>query len=68
MLIEQSTLSIELLSLSRRISNLKRENLGQIYRRNYLLSRWKRLPREAVDIPSMEVFKARLDVSLNSLV
>ncbi|KFP35732.1 hypothetical protein N324_07222, partial [Chlamydotis macqueenii] len=27
-----------------------------------------RLPREAVDAPSLEVFKARLDVALSNLV
>ena len=29
---------------------------------------WSRLPREAVDAPSLEVFKARLDGTLSSLV
>ena len=29
---------------------------------------WNRLPKEAVDFPSMEAFKARLDVALGSLV
>jgi len=29
---------------------------------------WNRLPKEAVDAPSLEVFKARLDVALGSLV
>ncbi|KFP51500.1 hypothetical protein N323_05425, partial [Cathartes aura] len=29
---------------------------------------WNRLPREAVDAPSLEVFKARLDGTLSSLV
>ncbi|KGL94270.1 hypothetical protein N301_16102, partial [Charadrius vociferus] len=29
---------------------------------------WKRLPREAVDAPSLEVFKARLDGALSDLV
>jgi len=29
---------------------------------------WNRLPREAVDAPSLEVFKARLDGALNNLV
>ena len=29
---------------------------------------WHRLPREAVDAPSLEVFKARLDGVLSSLV
>ena len=27
-----------------------------------------RLPKEAVDVPSLEAFKARLDVALDSLV
>ncbi|KFV06516.1 hypothetical protein N340_02739, partial [Tauraco erythrolophus] len=29
---------------------------------------WHRLPREAVDAPSLEVFKARLDGALGNLV
>ncbi|KFQ19957.1 hypothetical protein N332_08672, partial [Mesitornis unicolor] len=29
---------------------------------------WNRLPREAVDAPSLEVFKARLDGDLSNLV
>ncbi|KFR09314.1 hypothetical protein Y956_07824, partial [Nipponia nippon] len=29
---------------------------------------WKRLPRAAVDAPSLEVFKARLDGALSNLV
>ncbi|KFV98453.1 hypothetical protein N326_11953, partial [Eurypyga helias] len=29
---------------------------------------WHRLPREAVDAPSLEVFKARLDEALSNLV
>ncbi|KFR09072.1 hypothetical protein N306_11593, partial [Opisthocomus hoazin] len=29
---------------------------------------WNRLPREAVDVPSLEVFKARLDGALSKLV
>ena len=29
---------------------------------------WNRLPKEAVDAPSLEPFKARLDVALGSLV
>ncbi|KFQ36177.1 hypothetical protein N332_09773, partial [Mesitornis unicolor] len=29
---------------------------------------WHRLPREAVDAPSLEVFKARLDTALSSLL
>ena len=33
-----------------------------------LVTHWKRLPKEVVDAPSLEAFKARLDVSLGSLV
>ena len=29
---------------------------------------WNRLPKEGVDAPSLEAFKARLDVALGSLV
>ncbi|KGL93539.1 hypothetical protein N301_03810, partial [Charadrius vociferus] len=29
---------------------------------------WNTLPREVVEAPSLEVFKARLDVALGSLV
>ncbi|KFW71262.1 hypothetical protein AS28_05656, partial [Pygoscelis adeliae] len=29
---------------------------------------WNRLPREAVDAPSLEVFKARLDGALSNLI
>ncbi|KFZ56743.1 hypothetical protein N321_05589, partial [Antrostomus carolinensis] len=41
-------------------------------RRKYFTQRvvrhWPRLPREAVDAPSLEEFKARLDVALGSLI
>ncbi|KFO71132.1 hypothetical protein N303_06316, partial [Cuculus canorus] len=41
-------------------------------RRNFFTMRavrhWHRLPREVVDAPSLEVFKARLDGALGSLV
>ncbi|KGL98420.1 hypothetical protein N301_14262, partial [Charadrius vociferus] len=29
---------------------------------------WNRLPREVIEAPSLEVFKARLDVALGNLV
>ena len=33
-----------------------------------VMRHWNRLPREAVAAPSLAVFKARLDGSLNALV
>ena len=33
-----------------------------------VVRQWNRLPREAVDAPSLEVFKARLDGALGNLV
>ena len=32
------------------------------------VTHWNRLPKEAVDAPSLEAFKARLDVALGSLL
>ena len=33
-----------------------------------VMTHWNRLPKEAVDAPSLEALKARLDVALGSLV
>ena len=33
-----------------------------------VVKHWNRLPREAVDVPSLEVFKAGLDGALSNLV
>ena len=33
-----------------------------------MVTHWNRLPKEAVDAPSLEALKARLDVALGSLV
>jgi len=33
-----------------------------------VMRHWHRLPREAVDVASLEVFKARLDGALSNLV
>ena len=32
------------------------------------VTHWNRLPKEAVDVPSLEAFKARLEVALGSLL
>ncbi|KFQ85855.1 hypothetical protein N337_07117, partial [Phoenicopterus ruber ruber] len=33
-----------------------------------VVKHWNRLPREVVDAPSLEVFKARLDMALSNLI
>ena len=33
-----------------------------------VVKHWNRLPKEVVDAPSLEAFKARLDVALGNLV
>ena len=33
-----------------------------------VVTHWNRLPKEVVDAPSLEAFKARLDVALGSLL
>jgi len=33
-----------------------------------VVTHWNRFPKEGVDAPSLEAFKARLDVALGSLV
>ena len=40
----------------------------QQYISQMVVTHWNRLPKEAVDAPSLEAFKARLDVALGSLV
>ena len=32
------------------------------------VTHWNRLPKEVVDVPSLDAFKARLNVALGSLV
>ena len=34
----------------------------------FIVRHWNRLPREVVDAPSLEVFKARLDGALGNVV
>ncbi|KFP50174.1 hypothetical protein N323_12460, partial [Cathartes aura] len=51
---------------------LKEGSFGLDIRKKFFTMRvmrhWNRLPREAVDAPSLEVFKARLDGALSNLV
>ncbi|KFU95875.1 hypothetical protein M959_04463, partial [Chaetura pelagica] len=53
-------------------SKLEEGRFGLDIRRKFLgvrmVRHWHRLPGEIVDAPSLEVFKARLDVALSSLV
>jgi len=42
--------------------------LGGSFSTQRVETHWNRLPEEAVDAPSLEAFKARLDVALGSLV
>jgi len=42
--------------------------LGGSFSTQRVVRHWNRLPKEAVDAPSLEAFKARLDVALGSLV
>jgi len=56
----------------RKSSKLKEGRFGLDIRKKFCTMRVvrhrNRLPREAVDAPSLEVFKARLDGALNNLV
>ena len=51
---------------------LRQECLRLDIRRKFFTQRvvmhWNRLPKEVVDAPSLQAFKARLDVALGSLV
>ncbi|KFR16616.1 hypothetical protein N306_00794, partial [Opisthocomus hoazin] len=53
-------------------SKLKEGKFRLDIRRKFFTMRvvrpWHRLPREVVDAPSLEVFKARLDGALSNLV
>ncbi|KFR11097.1 hypothetical protein N306_02505, partial [Opisthocomus hoazin] len=45
-----------------------RLDIGKRFFTLRVVRHWNRLPREAVDAPSLEVFKARLDWALSTLV
>jgi len=44
------------------------EELPSFFFTQRVVMHWNRLPKEAVDAPSLEAFKARLDVALGILV
>ncbi|KFV48759.1 hypothetical protein N341_00329, partial [Tyto alba] len=50
---------------------LKEDRFRLVIRKKFFTMRvvkhWNRLPREAVDAPSLEVFKVRLDGALSNL-
>ena len=43
-------------------------DIGRKFFTQRVVAHWNRLPKEVVDAPSLEAFKARLDVALGSLV
>ncbi|KFW62889.1 hypothetical protein AS28_02565, partial [Pygoscelis adeliae] len=43
-------------------------DIGKKFFTMRVVRHWNRLPREVVDAPSLEVFKARLDKALSNLV
>jgi len=45
-----------------------RLNIRRKFFTQRVVMHWNRLPKEVVDAPSLEAFKARLDVALGSLV
>ena len=51
---------------------LRQKSFGLDIRRKFftqsVVTHWNRLPKEVVNAPSLEAFKARLDVALGSLV
>ena len=48
--------------------NRFRFNIRSKFFTQRVVMHWNRLPKEVVDAPSLEAFKARLDVALGSLV
>jgi len=58
--------------ISRNGFKLKKSRFSLDIRKTFftvgMVRHWHRLPREAVDAPSLEVFKARLDGALSNLV
>jgi len=54
--------------LFRTRSNVSKLKQGRMSRYNEEIFHWNRLPREVVDAPSLESFKARLDGALSNLI
>ena len=50
------------------VLRLEHSGEGSNETHSQILKHWNRLPKEAVDTPSLQAFKARLDVALGSLV
>ena len=54
------------------VLNLRQGRVRLDIRRKFFTQRvvmhWNRLPKEAVDVPSLDAFEARLDVALGSLI
>ena len=53
--------------LKQRQGRFRLDTRGKFFTQR-VVRRWNRLPKEVVDAPSLEAFKARLDVALGSLV
>ncbi|KFO93888.1 hypothetical protein N320_00310, partial [Buceros rhinoceros silvestris] len=45
-----------------------RLDIGKKFFTVRVVRHWNRLPREAVDVPSLKVFKGRLDGALSNLI
>ncbi|KFR17676.1 hypothetical protein N306_00626, partial [Opisthocomus hoazin] len=45
-----------------------RQDIRKKFFTRRVVKHWNRLPREVVEAPSLETFKARLDGALNNLV
>jgi len=63
-----ATLSSGPALLQRMDCSRTRRKLGGSFFPQRVVTHWNRLPKEAVDAPSLQAFKARLDVALGSLV
>jgi len=53
------------------VSSLKKVDLGWIYKKSFtvrVVRHWNRLPRDAVDDPSLETFKPRLDQATSNMI